>query len=153
MPKTKIIYLKNLVLLVTGGTSGLGKATAERFVRCGSQVIICDLPSSNGQNVAAEIGKNVQFIAADVRSRNSVQHLVEQIEKQYGKLNGVVNCAGIHNSYRLYNFNKQSGAAMEDFNVVIQVMNCSISMDIKSIECEFMNFVQFYRQIYLEPTM
>lgn len=110
-------------MLITGGASGLGKATAERFVTGGSRVIICDLPSSNGHKVAAELGKNIQFIAADVRSRSSVQNLVQQIEKDYGKLNGVVNCAGICCAYPLYNFNKQKGALMGDFNHVIQVIH------------------------------
>lgn len=112
-----------MVMLITGGASGLGKATAERFVTGGSRVIICDLPSSNGQTVAAELGKNNQFIAADVRSKSSVQNLVQQIEKDYGKLNGVVNCAGIHTAYPLYNFKKQRGALVEDFNNVLQVMH------------------------------
>lgn len=121
--KTK--YLKNLVTLVTGGASGLGKATAERFVSRGSQVVICDLPTSYGQKVAAEIGKNVQFIAADVRSQSSVQNLVEQIEKEYGKLNGVVNCAGINCAYPIYNFNKKKSGLIQDFDAVIQVIELS----------------------------
>lgn len=120
--------------LITGGASGLGKATAQRLVNSGSQVIICDLPSSNGQDVVAEIGKNVQFIAGDVRSRNSVQNVVKQIEKEYGKLNSVVNCAGIHNSYPTYNFNKQAGALMKDFDIVIQVNKLSTLIDIKQIK-------------------
>lgn len=111
--------------LITGGASGLGKATAERLANSGSKVIICDLPSSNGQDVVAQIGRNVRFMAADVRSRNSVQNIVKQIEQEYGKLNSVVNCAGIHIAYPTYNFNKQAGAQMKDFDSVIQVNEVS----------------------------
>lgn len=52
--------------LVTGGASGLGRATTERIVRQGGKVVICDLPTSAGQNVAKEFGDSCLFSAADV---------------------------------------------------------------------------------------
>lgn len=53
--------------LVTGGASGLGRATAERFAMAGSKVAILDLPSSKGDEVAQKIGKDCLFTPADVR--------------------------------------------------------------------------------------
>ena len=47
--------LKNVVGLVTGGASGLGRATAARFIREGAKVTICDLPTSQGEEVAKEL--------------------------------------------------------------------------------------------------
>ena len=55
-----------LVCIVTGGASGLGRATAELLVRRGGKVLIADLPKSDGANVAKEIGENCQFQATDV---------------------------------------------------------------------------------------
>lgn len=52
--------------MITGGASGLGRATAERFARVGSQVVIMDLPSSEGEKVAKEMGKRCMFLPADV---------------------------------------------------------------------------------------
>jgi 3-hydroxyacyl-CoA dehydrogenase / 3-hydroxy-2-methylbutyryl-CoA dehydrogenase len=52
---------------VTGGASGLGRATAERFVREGAKVVICDLPKSAGQEVAEQLGENATFSPTDVR--------------------------------------------------------------------------------------
>ena len=49
--------LKNVVGLVTGGASGLGKATVERFVREGAKVALVDLPTSKGAEVVKEIEK------------------------------------------------------------------------------------------------
>lgn len=51
---------------MTGGASGLGKATVERFVKQGFKVVLCDLPVSKGSEVAKEFGENVVFTPADV---------------------------------------------------------------------------------------
>lgn len=59
--------LASRVALVTGAASGLGRATAERFIRQGARVILCDLPSSDGVQVARELGTNCHFSPTDVR--------------------------------------------------------------------------------------
>lgn len=57
---------KGLVGLVTGGGSGLGRATAEQLLKQGGSVIICDLPNSKGQETAKQLGQNVAFVPGDV---------------------------------------------------------------------------------------
>lgn len=52
--------------LVTGGASGLGRATVERLINHGASAVILDLPSSDGQSVAAALGKCCAFAPADV---------------------------------------------------------------------------------------
>ena len=59
--------LQGLVGVVTGAASGLGRATAERFVREGAKVVICDLPKSAGQEVAEQLGSSAVFSPTDVR--------------------------------------------------------------------------------------
>lgn len=54
--------------MVTGGASGLGRATVERFARAGSKVVLGDLPTSKGADVAKELGDNVVFVPVDVSS-------------------------------------------------------------------------------------
>ena len=56
------------ICLVTGGASGLGRATVQRLARNGARVVIADLPSSEGENVAKELGENCCFAPADVSS-------------------------------------------------------------------------------------
>ena len=59
---------KATICLVTGGASGLGRATVQRLARHGARVVIADLPSSDGENVAKELGENCCFAPADVSS-------------------------------------------------------------------------------------
>ena len=66
--------------LVTGGASGLGLATARRLVDAGAHVVIADLPSSAGENVAAELGDQARFVAADVRSEAEVAAALDAAE-------------------------------------------------------------------------
>ncbi len=63
----KMAAAKQLRCLVTGGASGLGRATVKRLIQeHGAKAVILDLPSSNGQKVAEEIGKDCYFCPADV---------------------------------------------------------------------------------------
>ncbi|KAG9413725.1 hypothetical protein AC1031_012949 [Aphanomyces cochlioides] len=88
--------LVNRVALVTGAASGLGRATAERLVKAGAQVILCDLPSSDGQNVARTIGPNAHFSPTDVTNEEQVCAALDLAESAFGKTVDIaVNCAGI----------------------------------------------------------
>lgn len=70
-------------------------------------MIFCDLPTSNGEEIAKNLGENVQYIPADVRSENDIQNLVSKISKQYGKLNVLVNCAGIAEAHPINSLNTE----------------------------------------------
>lgn len=58
--------LQGMVGLVTGGASGLGRATVERLVQSGASAVILDLPSSEGQTLATSLGERCAFAPADV---------------------------------------------------------------------------------------
>ena len=58
--------LEGLSTAITGGASGLGLATARRLLDAGAQVTLIDLPSSDGKQVAADLGAAAQFAPADV---------------------------------------------------------------------------------------
>lgn len=55
-----------MVGLVTGGASGLGRATVERLISQGASAVILDLPSSDGHNLATSLGDRCAFAPADV---------------------------------------------------------------------------------------
>lgn len=64
--KFNVISFQGVVGLVTGGASGLGKATVERIVQQGGRVVLCDLPKSSGSQVAKDIGDNCLYAPVDV---------------------------------------------------------------------------------------
>lgn len=109
--------------LVTGGAAGLGHATAQRLINKGSKIIICDLPSSTGSEVVKNLGENAHYIPADVKSETDIQNVIKEIADKYGKLDVLVNCAGLANAYTTYNFNSKLPRNLEDFENVLMVRN------------------------------
>jgi len=84
--------------IVTGGASGIGKATAELLAAGGWAVAIADIDEAEGSAVAHRIaaaGGDAIFVLTDVRDEGSVRHLVGQCVETFGKLDGAVNCAGV----------------------------------------------------------
>ena len=81
--------------LVTGGASGLGESVVRAIVAQGGKVVIADLNESTGQALVNELGDNVRFLRCDVTSGDDVQAAVELAEKEFGGLQGSINCAGI----------------------------------------------------------
>ncbi|XP_053947624.1 3-hydroxyacyl-CoA dehydrogenase type-2 [Anastrepha obliqua] len=113
--------IKNAVSLVTGGASGLGRAAVERFARQGARVVLADLSSSKGSEVAREIGDNVIFVPVDVTSEKDVQEAVQTAKEKFGRLDLAVNCAGTAVAVKTYNFNKDVAHRLDDFTRVLTV--------------------------------
>ncbi|HEX5856858.1 MAG TPA: 3-hydroxyacyl-CoA dehydrogenase [Microbacterium sp.] len=103
--------------LVTGGASGLGLATARRLAEAGATVTIIDLPSSQGADIALELGG--RFAAADVTSVDQVRDAVAQAAAS-GPLRVVVNCAGIAPPAKVLDRDGSPGS-LEDFERIIRI--------------------------------
>jgi len=113
--------LKHVTGVVTGGGSGLGRATVERLVREGGRALIIDLPSSPGEQVAADLGGNALFAPADVTSENDVSNALAVAKDKWGFINSVVNCAGIGIARKTFNPKKNQPHDLEGFTKVLQV--------------------------------
>jgi NAD(P)-dependent dehydrogenase (short-subunit alcohol dehydrogenase family) len=85
--------LAGKVSIITGGASGIGKATAELFASAGARVFIGDLESSDGAKVAKDI--DATFVATDVREAAQVERLVKAAVDKHRKLDVMFNNAGI----------------------------------------------------------
>lgn len=91
--------LKDKTYLVTGGTSGVGKAIATGIAKTGANVVIVSRNSSNGQQSVREISekaanKNISFLTADLSLMKSVEELSTLFKQQHNQLHGLVNAAG-----------------------------------------------------------
>lgn len=86
--------------LIVGGTSGIGLAAAEQFVQQGAAVVVAGRSSDNGEAAAGrlvELGGKAMFVRTDVRDEAQVKNLVDQTLSGFGRLDVVVNCAGVMN--------------------------------------------------------
>jgi 3-oxoacyl-[acyl-carrier protein] reductase len=125
--------LKDKVTLITGGAAGIGKATALKFAAEGATVVICDVNEEVGQATAALLGPAAAFYKVNVADRAAVQVWVDAVVEKYGRVDVLVNNAGIVRDNQLVRFKegqlvKQMPEA--DFDLVIAinlkgVFNCT----------------------------
>ena len=90
--------LKDKVAIVTGAASGMGAATARLFAREGAFVILTDMNDEDGQKVAREIGNRAQFVHHDVSKEDDWAKVVETTLKSHGKIDILINNAGVSGS-------------------------------------------------------
>lgn len=92
------MQIENSIFVVTGGGSGLGAGTARMIVENGGKVVLADVNKAAGEAVAAELnasGANARFVETDVSNEDSARNAIETARREFGGLNGLVNCAGI----------------------------------------------------------
>jgi NAD(P)-dependent dehydrogenase (short-subunit alcohol dehydrogenase family) len=85
------------VVLVTGGLTGIGRATALAFAKEGAQVVVSGRRDEEGQKLVSEIrkaGAEAEFIRADVRREEDVRNLIDKTVERFGRLDVAVNAAG-----------------------------------------------------------
>ena len=91
------LQLKDHVILITGGTDGLGFATARHLVDEGAHVIVCGRNLDRLARASDELSKagtRVLGVQADVTRAEDIHHLIERIETEFGRLDGLVSNAG-----------------------------------------------------------
>jgi NAD(P)-dependent dehydrogenase (short-subunit alcohol dehydrogenase family) len=81
--------------IVTGGASGLGRASAETILAAGGRVVLLDVNADAGKAAEQTLGSNARFAQADVTSEEQVNAAIGLASSAFGGLHGVVNAAGI----------------------------------------------------------
>ncbi|MCC6466934.1 MAG: SDR family oxidoreductase [Alphaproteobacteria bacterium] len=105
--------LKDKVAVVTGAAGGIGRAVAERFVKEGAKVVICDIDDKAGDAAAKAIG--ALYVHADTGSRKDADALIAAAVKAHGRLDILVNNAGIVHACDFLELSE------EDFDRVLRV--------------------------------
>ncbi len=111
--------LRSVRAVITGGASGLGRATAEAFVTAGGRVALLDRAASAGADVAKAMGAAAAFTPADVTSEEDVSRALDAANAHLGGINVLVNCAGIGTAAKT--FGRSGPAKLAEFTRVIQV--------------------------------
>lgn len=110
--------LKGKIALITGGGTGIGKATCKKFATEGAEVVVVDINETEGSKTTQEIvetGGKAIFLQANVADKSSVKELFATVATQYGRLDILVNNAGIVRDSSLKKLSE------EDFDKVIDV--------------------------------
>jgi len=106
--------------VVTGGASGLGLATVRRLLDGGAAgVVIADLPSSDGETVAKELGERARSVTADVRNADEMNRVFD-VAENVGPVRALVHCAGRGGAVRLVNRDGSPGS-LETYAEVVTV--------------------------------
>lgn len=105
--------LQGRVVIVTGGSQGIGEACARRFAQEGAQVVIADLADERGRALAAEL--QARYVHCDVGDKAQVDALVAEVMQAHGRIDVLVNNAGI---FRAADF---LDVTEEDFDAVLRV--------------------------------
>ncbi|HET6650363.1 MAG TPA: SDR family NAD(P)-dependent oxidoreductase [Candidatus Limnocylindria bacterium] len=120
---------KQRVALITGGASGIGRATAERLVADGATVVIADIQDEAGETAAAELragGASVSYVHLDVADEASWRQAVGAIERDHGRLDVLVNNAGIGDVEPL------EATSLETYARVVAITQTSVFLGMKA---------------------
>ncbi|WAA12975.1 SDR family NAD(P)-dependent oxidoreductase [Fervidibacillus halotolerans] len=120
--------LNGKIAIVTGGASGIGLATVKAFVEKGAKVVISDYNVEAGKAVEKELkeqGADVLFIQVDAGNEESVANLVSETVKHYGRLDVMVNNAGVGTLSETHQL------SYEDYHKVIRVNQDGVFFGIK----------------------
>lgn len=113
------MHFKDTVVIITGGASGLGGATADAVVAAGGKVLIADVNESTGAEKVKALGASkATFVKCDVTSEADGQAAVEAALAM-GTLRGLVNCAGIGRAAKTVG--KEGPANLADFSRVVSI--------------------------------
>jgi NAD(P)-dependent dehydrogenase (short-subunit alcohol dehydrogenase family) len=105
------MQISSRVFLVTGAGSGLGASVARRIVADGGRVVIVDVNEAGGAAVAAELGDAATFVRTDVTSEVEARAAVARALEAFGRLDGLVNCAGVAPGEKVVGKNGPHGLA------------------------------------------
>ncbi|MFT5692755.1 MAG: 3-hydroxyacyl-CoA dehydrogenase/3-hydroxy-2-methylbutyryl-CoA dehydrogenase [Oceanicoccus sp.] len=111
--------LNGKVAVITGGASGLGRATVRRFHANGAKCVIFDMNEDKGNALAAELGENVIFCKVNVVDEESVAAGIAAAVKAFGTIHINCNYAGIGNAKRT--MGRKGPFPLDDFKLVINV--------------------------------
>ena len=122
--------LQDKVSIITGSGRGIGRATALKFAVEGARAVVCDLDKTSVDDVVAEIkshGGEASGYVVDVTDRDSIDRMVTQVMERYGRIDTLVNNAGVVQDARMVNMTEEQFDKVIDVNLK-GTYNCAKSV-------------------------
>lgn len=111
--------LNGKTAIITGGVSGLGEATALRFVQAGANVVLADLNEEKGKAIEAKLGNKALFVKFDVTKPDEIKKVCQAAVDKFGTVHILINSAGV--AWPGRTLGKQGPMDMKSFRHVIDV--------------------------------
>lgn len=89
------LNLRDQIIVITGGASGMGRAIARAASREGARLVLSDLDADRLKTTAGELGGEVRHLCADVTRLPDIDAVFELAEREFGRVDGLVTCAGV----------------------------------------------------------
>src|SRR5687768_9313109 len=123
--------LESKVAVITGGASGMGKATVLRFVEEGARVVVADLNEANGKELLNEVsgrgqGDALRFVVTDVANERDVEAMIRTAVDDFGRLDILFNNAGVGGA-----FGPITETSVEDWDYTFAVLLRGVFLGIK----------------------
>jgi 3-oxoacyl-[acyl-carrier protein] reductase len=128
--------LKGKIAIITGGARGIGRATAAVFLEKGANVAIWDIDENAGQQTASTLQtdkKIIRFYKVNTSNLNDVIQAVDQVINDFGKIDILINNAGITRDASLKKMSPQQWQQVIDVNLT-GVFNCAKAVQPKMVE-------------------
>lgn len=124
---------KNKVVIITGGTKGIGEGCVRAFVDAGSNVVFCARKQDEGDALASElndVGKgDAFFLKCDVSKTDEIQGLIEKTVKKYGRIDCLINNAGWHPAHKpIDDFSIEEFRDLLDLNLISIFAACKFAL-------------------------
>ena len=133
---TSLLY-PDKVVIITGGSSGIGKGCAQEFVKAGSRVVICCNNEAEGSAVVASLqdesrdrqAGDASFVYCDVRKTDDIRNLIDLTVSRYGKIDCLINNAGWHPPHKpIDDFSVEEFRDLLDLNLVSIFTACKFAL-------------------------
>ena len=119
--------LEGKVAIITGAAQGMGASHARKFVEEGAKVVLTDLNKEKGEALSAELGENALFVSQNVTSAEDWAKVVAEAEKTFGKVDVLVNNAGITMAKSILQTTE------EEYRRIVEINQVSVFLGMKTV--------------------
>lgn len=124
---------ENKVVIVTGGTKGIGEGCVRAFVDAGAKVVFCARKPDEGSALAAELNASGKgeafFVKCDVSKLDEIKNLISKAVEKYGRIDCLINNAGWHPPHKpIDDFEAEEFRALLDLNLVSMFAACKYAL-------------------------